>query len=284
MSFLYCSFPFQRDSRTESKFKDELTERLQSCNLIYDRDKLQNQDSPEKYASLICYAACIGELEVVSHIIAKNKDNAHDLNVKSLNALHIAIYFRRIDCVETILDHENQEKWLEKTASGENTPLHLAALQKRPKIARLLISHGASLTALNERGEMALSLVSTHVPDAMDAIEPMLDTFISLKEENNVEYVELDVKAFQKDTATNGTLHSASYGLSLLSCFITCGQTRFLSHPLCQALLQQNWKALKRLFYARLALSLCLLLSMTVYILVFHVFDCVKVSSPNPDR
>jgi len=274
-NFYYRHLVNLREVEQCRRLRADLSRMLEKHNLNYETDKRRTPESEDHRKAILLFAAFKGEEDVVIEMI-NDRNDPQNFHCNNLNALHIAIIRGRKSCVEKILSfEETRDQWLERNTVQENSPLHLAALRKKTEIAKVLIINGASLSALNDKREMALSLVASLVPAALDSIESMLDSYISI-DKNNEDLVRVEVERFQRNTSTDGQRHSANYGLSLLSCFITCKQTKFLNHPLCQIILNENWNCLKNLFYSRLFLSCVLLLTMTNYILVFHVFDCAK--------
>jgi len=182
-------------------------------------------------------------------------------------ALHIAAMQDLPEIARWLLDNDAEtEVVLEET---KHTPLHLAALYKSSQTAKILIEKGASLRAVTDQGMTALSLIASKVPRALESINPMLDSYISLREDADLTKVlVLDFSKLQTSPS--------DFRLNLPSCFVTSNQSKFLQHPLCQILLDENWDRVRGWFFARLFVCALLLLSVTVYIVAFHASGCTK--------
>ncbi|XP_059490271.1 transient receptor potential channel pyrexia-like [Neocloeon triangulifer] len=185
-------------------------------------------------------------------------------------ALHIAALQDLPEVARMLVDlGANVDAVLQKT---NHTPLHVAALSKSVRTAEVLIEKGASLTAQSlDHSLTTLALVSSKIPRALEAMKPMLDSRIRLQEEGDTKKLVFDFTKLQKSPN--------EFKLSVLSCFVTCEQSKFLQHPLCQVLLDRNWERVRTWFFLRLILCIILLLSMTIYIVAFHTGRC---SPPEP--
>jgi hypothetical protein len=187
-------------------------------------------------------------------------------NLLRWTALHIAAMKDQADLVKCLVSKgADTEIGLQES---NQTPLHVAALFKSTQAARMLISQRAQLTAVTDEGLTALELLTSNVPLALDAVNPMLDERIE------VENLHADQRSmFIVDY--NGLQMSASdLCPNLLSCFITADQKQFLQHPVCQLLLEENWKRFLPWIYARFLVCFAMLFCITVYMVAFHGIGC----------
>lgn len=185
-------------------------------------------------------------------------------NSPKLTALHIAAMKDQADIVRCLaLNGADTEIGLQKS---NQTPLHLAALCKSTQAARMLIGRGAALTAATDQGLTALALVTSKVPRALDAVNPMLDARVQVEDDEQGRVLRVTFTRLQKS--------ASDFGMNLLSCLVTSDQQQFLQHPVCQILLDENWERVRKWFFARLFVCFLMLISVTVYMVAFQGSGC----------
>jgi ankyrin repeat protein len=207
---------------------------------------------------------------IISQILKSLKTNSDNLkieiNKKSKNnpnysALHIAALKNLPHAITQLLENGAD---IDATLSNTlHTPLHIAALCKNEKTSEVLLHKGASLKALMTNGMVALQLVTSNVPRALEHI---LDSGVYLEYAGDHQTLVMNFTNLQQFS------HDCSH--NLLDWFVENGQHQFLHHPLCKVLLEENWDRLKMMYYYRLVFACNLLILVTAYFLAFHTCGC----------
>ncbi|KAL6915741.1 hypothetical protein FSST1_007236 [Fusarium sambucinum] len=124
---------------------------------LLDKGADSNARSFHRLTPLI-FAVEAENLEIVKLLVEKGADVNLQSNAKTneRSALHVASNIVSPDIILTLLNNGADPKLVTKTG---NTPLHFAVRSGCASAAALLLFHGASPIATNEKGESPLSLI-----------------------------------------------------------------------------------------------------------------------------
>ena len=145
--------------------------------MLLDKYDPKTLDVDDMYGqSALHLAAREGHLEIVDVLVEKIEDNLNktiskDKTDREQTALHLATKYGRFDVAKKLLLYEPYLDSCEDEDS--NTPLHLACLYHKTKIAKCLLENGASITARNSKKWTALDCASS--VGAVECVKLLLD-------------------------------------------------------------------------------------------------------------
>ncbi len=100
---------------------------------------------------------CTKQNEVV-RLLCEHGSEVNAINKIQCVPLYLAAFYACLDKVEMLLMYGAEVNYFCERESSYGTPLHIAAIKDRPRLAELLISHGASLNWSNALGYTPLQL------------------------------------------------------------------------------------------------------------------------------
>ncbi|KAG5853713.1 hypothetical protein ANANG_G00029050 [Anguilla anguilla] len=106
----------------------------------------------------VVFQDCVrqGDLEQVGRFLRAGKVHLDTVYLSGMPALHEAVLSGNLECVKLLVKHGADV--LQRDEDGW-TPLHIACSDGYPRIARYLLSQGASADAENECGERPADLI-----------------------------------------------------------------------------------------------------------------------------
>jgi len=137
------------------------------------------------------------------------------INMSGMTALHQAVLDDNLACVRILIQHGAK---INKKDEDGWTPLHAAAANGLPHIARYLISQGADKDALTDESEKAVDLVD---PEDFKTIAVLLNTQESVEKERRMSAVPLGIAKrepawFRRESMQRDTAIESGFKLSKL--------------------------------------------------------------------
>ena len=146
------------------------------------------------------------------------------------------------ECMTTLLQFGAE---VDLANSGGYTPLHMAAIDRKPARVNLLISRDADLSMKNNAGFSALYFINKKVPQCMRSFEERLD--LGLKLESASSEMSAKVKMdFNKLSPNINSLHRQD--IQIFMELMKSSYHSLLKHPLSQAFLYLKWNQIKYLY------------------------------------
>lgn len=133
------------------KSKYCLHEAVKKRDLKKAKELLEKGANPNAYDDLgetpLIYACLDGNTEMVKLLLEyKAKPNQYENNITCRNALHCAIYSKKVEIVKLLLDNGANPNKVEEGRDGFYTPIELAIMyDKSEDIFNLLLNKGAKL-------------------------------------------------------------------------------------------------------------------------------------------
>ena len=127
------------------------TENLEISKLLIDNKKINTNSQNSNGDAPLHKAVKNNALQIVMLLLKHREIKINEKNGDGSTALHMATFYNYLEIVKILLDQKNIE--ISSKNNNGNTPLHIAIYKNNPKIAQMLIFHGARINATNNKNK-----------------------------------------------------------------------------------------------------------------------------------
>src|SRR5437868_13215321 len=134
-------------------------------------------------ATMTLFEACAaGEIERVERLLAEQPSAINGFSTDGWTPLHLAAFFGHVKIAELLLSHDADVTARSRNANG-NTPLHAALAGNHKMVAGLLIGAGADVNAADAQGWRPLHLAAAN--NNLDALKALIAQGADVAAANN---------------------------------------------------------------------------------------------------